>query len=203
MPSKPGISLWRLLQRSWRPCRISQYTGYCDGFGFKNGRSKTRVEYPRYRNWFGLPCLKKSPGETKHCWLVWFRIWNSCLFMVCFGDHILPTFVELFITWFVFFLTSSYNWNDTSGSFSTTAIASRKHRFSSDHRSETGSRQVSTWMGDLLGIPGVVVFFTIYKETNNCSLWYSTKKKETFQYCRAGVTNVTKRRKKKNNNCKE
>ena len=41
---------------------------------------------------------------------------------------------------------------------SATAIAPRKYRFSSDHRSQARSRPVSTWMGDRLGTPGAVVF---------------------------------------------
>ena len=41
---------------------------------------------------------------------------------------------------------------------SATAIALRKYRFSSDHRSQAQSRPVSTWMGDRLGTPGAVAF---------------------------------------------
>lgn len=37
-----------------------------------------------------------------------------------------------------------------------TSIPARKHRFSSDHRSQARQGQVSTWMGDRLGIPGDV-----------------------------------------------
>ena len=40
-----------------------------------------------------------------------------------------------------------------------TAIPRWKYRFSSDHRSQATSGQVSTWMGDRLGIPGAVDFF--------------------------------------------
>ena len=36
------------------------------------------------------------------------------------------------------------------------------YRFSSDHRSQARSGQVSTWMGDRLGTPGVVGFTLFY-----------------------------------------
>ena len=42
---------------------------------------------------------------------------------------------------------------------SSTTIPQGKHRFSSDHRSYTLSGEVSTRMGDRLGIPGVVDSF--------------------------------------------
>ena len=40
-----------------------------------------------------------------------------------------------------------------------TAIPRWKYRFSSDHRSQATSGEVSTWMGDRLGIPRAVDFF--------------------------------------------
>ena len=40
-----------------------------------------------------------------------------------------------------------------------TAIPRGKYRFSSDHRSQATSGEVSTWMGDRLGIPRAVDFF--------------------------------------------
>ena len=44
---------------------------------------------------------------------------------------------------------------------SATAIPRWKHRFSSEHRSQATSGPVSTWMGDRLGIPGAVDFFSL------------------------------------------
>ena len=41
---------------------------------------------------------------------------------------------------------------------SSATIPSGKNRFSSDHRSQARLGQVSTWMGDRLGIPGVADF---------------------------------------------
>ena len=39
-----------------------------------------------------------------------------------------------------------------------TTTSQKKYRFSSDHRSQTLQSEVSTWMGDRLGIPRVVGF---------------------------------------------
>ena len=43
-----------------------------------------------------------------------------------------------------------------------TATSRWKYRFSSEHRSQTTSSPVSTWMGDRLGIPGAVSFYLFH-----------------------------------------
>ena len=45
---------------------------------------------------------------------------------------------------------------------SPTTIPRWIYRFSSDHRSQAASGPVSTWMGDRLGIPGVVGFLLLF-----------------------------------------
>ena len=51
------------------------------------------------------------------------------------------------------------NHTDNSRNYVSTAIPRWKYRFSSDHRSQATSGEVSTWMGDRLGIPRAVDFF--------------------------------------------
>ena len=62
---------------------------------------------------------------------------------------------------------SSFYSYDFARFVSSTTIPLGKYRFSSDHRSQARSGEVSTWMGDRLGIPRVVDFFPFLKKTEN------------------------------------